>query len=52
MKREAVKEFDQIENNRNMIFRKLKMMKKDSFDITGGNGMKDKDGKIVVTEDG
>ena len=47
----AEKEFDEIKNNKNVIFWEIRIMKKDSCDITGGNRLKDKNGKIVYAED-
>ena len=39
-KKEAEKELDAIENSRNLVFRKLRMLKKDSCGITGSNCLK------------
>ena len=46
----AEKELDETENNKNVIFRKIRIMKKDSCDITSGNCLKDKNGKICILQ--
>ena len=51
MKDGVEKELDEIGRSKNVIFQKIKMMKKDSSDITGGNCLKDNDGKIVFSDE-
>ena len=51
MKNEAVKEMEKIRNNRNVAFRRMRMMKKEAKDLAGNNCIKDENGKIVFTED-
>lgn len=51
MKQGAEKELSEIENSRNLIFQKLKMMKKNSCDITSNDCVKNKKGRIVFAED-
>ena len=50
MKNEAVKEMEEIRNDRNVVFRRMRMMKKEAN--AGNNCMKDENGNIVFAEDG
>ena len=52
MKNEAVKEMEEIRNDRNVVFRRMRMMKKEANDLAGNNCIKDKNGNIVFAEDG
>ena len=52
MKNEAVKEMEEIRNDRNVVFRRMKMMKEKANDLAGNNCIEDKNGKIVFAEDG
>ena len=52
MKNEAVKEMEDIRNDRNVVFRRMRMMKKEANDLAGNNCIKNKNGKIVFAEDG
>ena len=49
---EAVKEMEEIWNDRNVVFRRMRMMKKKAKDLAGNNCIKDENGKIVFAEDG
>ena len=49
---EAVKEMEEIRNDRNVVFRRMRMMKKEANDLAGNNCIKDENGKIVFGEDG
>ena len=51
-KKEAVKKMEEIRNDRNVVFRKMKKMKKQTSDSADNNCIKDKNGKIVFTGDG
>ena len=51
MKNEAVKEMEEIRNDRNVVFRRMRMMK-EANDLAGNNCIKDENGKIVFAEDG
>ena len=51
MKNEAVKEMEEIRSDRNVVFRRMKMMKKEANDLAGNNCIKDENGKIVFAED-
>ena len=51
MKNEAVKEMEEIRNDKNVIFRRMRMMKKEANDLAGNNCIKDENGKIVFVED-
>ena len=50
MKKEAVKEMEEIRNDRNVVFRKIRMMEKKGSDLAGNNCIKDKNGKVVFAE--
>ena len=52
MKNETVKEMEEIRNDRNVVFRRMRMMKKEANDLAGNNCMKDENGNIVSAEDG
>ena len=52
MKNEAVKEMEGIRNDINVVFRRMKMVKKEANDLVGNNCIKDENGKIVFAEDG
>ena len=52
MKNDAVNEMKEIRNDRNVVFRRMVMMKKEASDRAGNNCIKDKNGKIVFAEDG
>ena len=52
MKNEAVKEMEEIRNDRNVVFRRIRRMKKEANDLAGNNCIKDENGKIVFSEDG
>ena len=52
MKNEAVKDMEEIRNDRNVVFRRIRMMKKEANDLAGNNCIKDENGKIVFAEDG
>ena len=52
MKNEAVKEMEEIWNDRNVVFRRMRMMKKEANDLAGNNCIKDENGNIVFAEDG
>ena len=52
MKKEAVKEMEEIWNDRNVVFRRIRMMEKDSNDLAGNNYIKEKNRKIVFAKDG
>ena len=52
MENEAVKEMEEIRNDRNVVFRRMRMMKKEANDLAGNNYIKDENGKIVFAEDG
>ena len=52
MKNEAVKEMEEIRNDRNVVFRRMRMMKKEANELAGNNCIKDENGKIVFAEDG
>ena len=51
MKNEAVKEMDEIRNDRNVVFR-MRMMKKEANDLAGNNCIKDENRNIVFAENG
>ena len=48
MKTEAVKEMEEIQNDRNVVFRRVRMMKKKASDLAGSNCVKDKMGKLYL----
>ena len=52
MKKKAVKEMEEIRNDRNVIFQRIRMMKKEASDLAGNNCIRDKNGRIVFAEDG
>ena len=52
MKNEAVKDMEEIRNDRNVVFRRIRMMKKEANDLAGNNCIKDENGKIVFAKDG
>ena len=52
MKNEAVKEMEEIRNDRNVVLRRMRMMKKEANDLAGNNCIKDENGNIVYAEDG
>ena len=52
MKKEAVKELEEIRNDRNVVFRRIRMMKKEASDLPGNNCIRDKIGKAVFAENG
>ena len=41
-----------IRNDRNVVFRRMRMMKKKTIDSASNNCIKDKNGKVVFAEDG
>ena len=43
---------EDIRNDRNVVFRTMRMMKKKANDLAGNNCIKDENGKIVFAEDG
>ena len=43
---------EEIRNDRNVVFRRMRMMKKEANDLAGNNCIKDKNGNIVFAEDG
>jgi len=51
MKSEAEKELDEIGRCKNAIFEKIRMIKKDSNDIAGGDCLKDVEGRIVSSDE-
>lgn len=51
MKKEAEKELEQLQMNRQGIFQKLKIMKRESRDITESNCIKDKNGRIFFVDE-
>ena len=52
MKKEAVKEMEEIRNDRNVLFRRIRMMKKEESDLACSYFIRDKNGKAVFAEDG
>ena len=52
MKNEAVKEMVEIRSDRNVVFRRMRMMKKEANNLAGNNCIKDENGNIVFDEDG
>ena len=52
MKKEAVKEMEEIRNDKNFVFRRMRMMKKEANDLAGNNCIKNENGKIVFAENG
>ena len=52
MKNEAVKEMEEIRNDRNVVFRRIRMMKKEANDLAGNDCIKDENKNIVFAEDG
>ena len=52
MKNEVVKEMEEIWNDRNVVFRRMRVMKKEANDLAGNNCIKDKNGKIIFAENG
>ena len=49
---EAVKEMEEIRHERNVVFHRMRMMKKEANDLAGNNCIKDENGKIVFAENG
>ena len=47
MKKEAVKEMEKIRNDRNVVFRRIRTLKKEAIDLAGNNCIRDKNGKGV-----
>ena len=43
---------EEIRNDRNVVFRRIRMMKKEASDLAGDNCLRDKNGKAVFAEDG
>ena len=52
MKEEVVKELEEIRNDGNVVFRRMRIVKKKACDLVGNNCIKDKDRKIFFAEDG
>ena len=52
MKKVTVEEMDEIQNDRNVIFFKIRMTKNEVSDLAGNNCIKNKNGKIVFAKDG
>ena len=52
MKNEAAKVMEEIRNDRNVVFRRMRMIKKKANDLAGNNCIKDENGNIVFAEDG
>ena len=52
MKNEAVKEMEEIRNYRNVVFRRIRMMKEEANDLAGNNCIKDENGKLVFAKNG
>ena len=55
MKKEAVKEIEEMtewRNDRNVVFRRMRMMKKEASDLAVNNCINDNNAKIVFAEDG
>ena len=52
MKKKTLKKMEEIRNQRNVVFRKIRMVKKKEKDLVGSNCVRDKNGKIVFAEDG
>ena len=52
MKNESVKEMEEIRNDRNFVFRRMRMMEKEANDLAGNNCIKDENGNIVFAADG
>ena len=50
MKRAAEEEMKVLYNKSNDVFKLVKFMRRDGKDINGGGCMKDKDGRLVVSE--
>ena len=42
---------EEIRNDRNVVFRRIRMMKKEASDLAGNNCIRDKNGKAVFAED-
>ena len=51
MKKEAVTELEDIQNDRNVLFCRIRMVKETS-DSTGNNCIRNNNGKIVFAENG
>ena len=47
-----MKELEEIRNDRNVVFRRIRMMKKEESDLAGNNCIRDNNGKVVFAEDG
>ena len=52
MKKETVKEMEEIWNERNTVFRRIRIRKKEATDLAGNNCIKNKNGKVVFAENG
>ena len=52
MKNEVIKEMDEKRNDRNVVFRRIRMMKKEAGDLSGNNCIKYKNGEVVFAEHG
>ena len=43
---------EEIRNDRNVVFRRIRMIKKEASDLAGNKCIRDKNGKAVFAEDG
>ena len=50
MKKEAVEEMEEIRNDRNFVFRRVRMMKKEASDLADNKCIKDKYRKTVFAQ--
>ena len=47
MKKKAVKEMEEIRNDKNVVFHRIRMMKKEASNLESNNCIRDKNGKTV-----
>ena len=48
IKKETVKEMEEIRNARNVVFRRIRIIKKKASDLAGNNCIRDKNWKTVL----
>ena len=52
MKKEAVKETEEIQNDRNVVFRRMRIVKKEASDLAVYNCIEEKNRRILFAENG
>ena len=52
MKKKAVKGMEKIRNDRNVVFRRMRIVKEEASDLASNNCFRDNNGKVVFAEGG